>query len=171
MSRFWEIVFCVPLLFRRQFCLSNLKHAPSCELPLTARKTVFSHLNISFSGSVFQWYRIFSSLTKTDLHSLVTLYYAQNRIPFSLKLNYQAVKSFSNETKIWWRRVFWMITMIADSSLWLQRPKIVSAKWRHLVICYLWIWLTGVIINSQFLPGSDVPYRTLTLMYSILNNQ
>ena len=31
--------------FRRHVCLSNLKHAPSRELPLTARKTVFSHLN------------------------------------------------------------------------------------------------------------------------------
>ena len=30
--------------FRRHVCLSNLKHAPSRELPLTARKTVFSHL-------------------------------------------------------------------------------------------------------------------------------
>ena len=44
MSRFWEIVFCVPLLIRRHVCLSNLKHVASCELPLTARKTVFSHL-------------------------------------------------------------------------------------------------------------------------------
>ena len=36
MSRFWEIVFCVPLLFRRRVCLSNLKHAPSqnCVQPL-----------------------------------------------------------------------------------------------------------------------------------------
>ena len=32
--------------FRRHVCLSNLKHAPSRELPLTARKTVFSHLNL-----------------------------------------------------------------------------------------------------------------------------
>ena len=30
--------------FRRHVCLSNLKHTPSRELPLTARKTVFSHL-------------------------------------------------------------------------------------------------------------------------------
>ena len=30
--------------FRHHVCLSNLKHAPSRELPLTARKTVFSHL-------------------------------------------------------------------------------------------------------------------------------
>ena len=45
MSRLWEIVFCVPLLFRCHICLSNLKHAPSRKLPLTARKTVFSHLN------------------------------------------------------------------------------------------------------------------------------
>ena len=30
--------------FRRHVCLSNLKHAPSRELPLTARKTVFSHV-------------------------------------------------------------------------------------------------------------------------------
>ena len=44
MSRFWEIVFCVPLLFRRHVCLSKLKHLPSRELPLTARNTVFSHL-------------------------------------------------------------------------------------------------------------------------------
>ena len=48
MSRFWEIVFCAPFLeplfFRRHVCLSNLKHAPSRELPLNARKTVFSHL-------------------------------------------------------------------------------------------------------------------------------
>ena len=44
MSRFWEIVFCVPMIFRRHVCLSNLKHAPSRKLPLTAHKTVFSHL-------------------------------------------------------------------------------------------------------------------------------
>ena len=44
MRRFWEIVFPVPLLFRRHVCLSNLKHAPSRELLLTAHKTVFSHL-------------------------------------------------------------------------------------------------------------------------------
>ena len=30
--------------FRRHVCLSNLKHVPSRELLLTARKTVFSHL-------------------------------------------------------------------------------------------------------------------------------
>ena len=90
--------------------------------------------------------------------------YAQNRIPFSFKLNYQVVKSFSNETKIWRGRVFWIITktLFADSSLWLQRLKIVSANWHHLVISYLCIWPTGVVINSQFLPGSDLPYRSYT---------
>ena len=31
--------------FRCHVCLSNLKQAPSRKLPLTARKTVFSHLN------------------------------------------------------------------------------------------------------------------------------
>ena len=46
MSRFWEIVFCVPLLFRCLVCLSNLKQVPSGKLPLTSRKTVFSHLKI-----------------------------------------------------------------------------------------------------------------------------
>ena len=40
MSRFWEIVFCEPLLFRRHVCLSNLKHELSRELLLTAHKTV-----------------------------------------------------------------------------------------------------------------------------------
>ena len=44
MSRFCEIVVCAPLLFRRHVCLSNLKHSPSRELPLTALKAVFSHL-------------------------------------------------------------------------------------------------------------------------------
>ena len=47
MSRFWEIVFCVPLLFHRHVCLSNLKHAPSRKLLLTAQKTVFNHLKMS----------------------------------------------------------------------------------------------------------------------------
>ena len=46
MSRFGEIVFCEPLLFRRHVCLSNLKHALSRELLLTARETVFSHLKL-----------------------------------------------------------------------------------------------------------------------------
>ena len=32
--------------FRRQVCLSNSKHAPSRELPLTVHKTVFSQLNL-----------------------------------------------------------------------------------------------------------------------------
>ena len=50
MSRFWEIVFCVPLLFRRHVCLSKLKHLRSRESPLTARKTVFSHLNTVYFG-------------------------------------------------------------------------------------------------------------------------
>ena len=49
MSRFWEIVFCVSWLFLRHVCLCNLKHAPSRKLPLTARKTVFSHLNTDTS--------------------------------------------------------------------------------------------------------------------------
>ena len=44
MSRFWEIVFFLPLLFRRHVCWSELKRSPSRELPLTARNTVFSHL-------------------------------------------------------------------------------------------------------------------------------
>ena len=53
MSRFWEIAFCLPLLFRRHVCLSKLKHSPSRELPLTARKTVFSHLKRSQNARVF----------------------------------------------------------------------------------------------------------------------
>ena len=32
--------------FRRHVCLSNLKHAPSRESPLTTRKTVLSHLKL-----------------------------------------------------------------------------------------------------------------------------
>ena len=34
------------MLFHRHVCLSNLKHAPSRKLPLTAHTTVFSHLNM-----------------------------------------------------------------------------------------------------------------------------
>jgi len=51
MSRFWEIVFCLPLLFRRHVCLYKLKQSPSCELPLTARKTVLSHLKEMYESS------------------------------------------------------------------------------------------------------------------------
>ena len=41
----------------------------------------------------------FAIKIKFFLSSGVTLFYAQNRIPFSLKLNYHVVKSFSSETK------------------------------------------------------------------------
>ena len=34
--------------FRCHVCSSNLKRGPSRELPLTARKTVFSHLNLKY---------------------------------------------------------------------------------------------------------------------------
>ena len=51
MSRFWEIVFCVPVLFRHHVCLSNLRHEPSRELSLTACKTVFNHLK----GGIHLW--------------------------------------------------------------------------------------------------------------------
>ena len=50
-SRFCDVVFCVPLPFRCRVCLSNLKHAPSRELLLTACKTVFSHLNPSIEAT------------------------------------------------------------------------------------------------------------------------
>ena len=53
MSRFWEIVFCVPLLLRRHVYFSNLKQAPSRKLPLTALKTVFSHLKAHWALQVF----------------------------------------------------------------------------------------------------------------------
>ena len=52
MSSFWEIVFCVSLLFCCHVCLSDLKHAPSRELPLTAHKTVFSYLKCILSFDV-----------------------------------------------------------------------------------------------------------------------
>ena len=46
MSRFEKLFSVYHCFFRHHVCLSNLKHAPSRELPLTARKTVFSHLNV-----------------------------------------------------------------------------------------------------------------------------
>ena len=68
MSRFWEIVFCLPLLFRRHVCLSKLKHSPSRELPLTARKTVFSHLNLKYLQvkitNLLWYFKIVSNFTR-----------------------------------------------------------------------------------------------------------
>ena len=52
MSRFSEIVL-YHCFFRRHVCLSNLKHAPSRELRLTARKTVISPINAPFLTSLF----------------------------------------------------------------------------------------------------------------------
>ena len=52
-TKFLMNQFCVPLLFRRHVCLSNLKHAPSQVLPLTARQTVFSHLKSQ--GIMVSW--------------------------------------------------------------------------------------------------------------------
>ena len=66
MSKIWEIAFCVPSLFRRHVCLPNLKDSPSRELPLTARKTVFSHLNMSIRS------------IKGEGGLVITLFYFQN---------------------------------------------------------------------------------------------
>ena len=74
MSRFCEIVFCAPLLYRRHVCSSNLKHSPSRELPLTARKTVFSHLKYTkfkplqkpTTISVSTWSIIISQITTIE---------------------------------------------------------------------------------------------------------
>ena len=50
MSTFWEIVFLYTIaFFRRHVCLSKTR-AVSREFPLTARKTVFSHLKELNSG-------------------------------------------------------------------------------------------------------------------------
>ena len=49
MSRFWEIIFCVILLFSPPCLLSNLKHS----LPLTAFKTVLSHLKRGVYAHVY----------------------------------------------------------------------------------------------------------------------
>ena len=49
MSRFWEIIFCVLLLFSPPCLLSNLKHS----LPVTACKTVLSHLKRGVYAHVY----------------------------------------------------------------------------------------------------------------------
>ena len=56
---------------RRHVCLSNLKHAPSRELPLTARKTVFSHLN-------------YVGMSKDMEKRLPQLYYIKMKISYDL---------------------------------------------------------------------------------------
>ena len=72
MSRFWEIA-CVPMLFGRHVCLSNLKHAPSSKLPLTADKTVFSHLNTGFTVRLHQSHQFSDYLSGATLaHSHLT---------------------------------------------------------------------------------------------------
>ena len=60
MSRFWEIVFCEPLHFSPPCLLSNLKHAPSREYPLTARKTVCERVPdaiVFFNPIILPWCR------------------------------------------------------------------------------------------------------------------
>ena len=42
----YHIISIVTSEIRKYVCLSNLKHMPSRELLLTARKTVFSRLNV-----------------------------------------------------------------------------------------------------------------------------
>ena len=92
MSRFWEIVFCVPLLFRRHVYLSNLKHAPSCELPLTAQKTMFSHLNCP--SKMRHWYRA-SSLTKPYIKTWKGLNITPTSTSFGLFNHYIKTHEFS----------------------------------------------------------------------------
>ena len=60
MSTFWEIVFCEPLHFSPPCLLSNLKHAPSREYPLTARKTVSERVPdaiVFFNPIILPWCR------------------------------------------------------------------------------------------------------------------
>ena len=67
MSRFWEIVFFVPLVLRRHVCLSKFKHSASRELPLTAHKTVFSHLKRKILQVNIEYSR-----TSTNVHLSTT---------------------------------------------------------------------------------------------------
>ena len=104
MSRFCEIVFCAPLLFRRHVCLSNLKHSSSRELPLTARKTVFSHLKstikhqrspVFITGTKCLCHKSVSSILKSFLdffEEMVTLAIPQAK---SLKKNNSLITFFS----------------------------------------------------------------------------
>ena len=71
MSRFWDIVFGIPLLFRRHVCLSNLKHAPSRELPLTNCK-LCSATNLGEGGVNKVYYDSVMVKVKTIIDRLVT---------------------------------------------------------------------------------------------------
>ena len=105
-TKFWWVHFeksssVYHCFFRSHVCLSNLKHAPSRELPLTARKTVFSHLNT-----------VKPCFTDTCLKR-TRHYYGQ----FSLSLGKESLRISLNSTRLirtarqkgnlWWRHRLW----------------------------------------------------------------
>ena len=113
MSRFWEIVFCVSLLFRRHVCLSNLKHAPSRELPLTARKNVFSHLkeaNDSNCAGIYCWFHTTSLKFKLQNYRsywdfTFMTYYSSRKLIF-IQL-FAFVPKLGNRCFCWFRLQCW----------------------------------------------------------------
>ena len=128
MSRFWEILFCVPLLFRRHVCVSFLKRTPSHELPLTAHKTVLNHfkrhslrwlgplgwglwgggLSVVITISMvdfltlhlpLQWKNMFS-------FSLINLYFLCFKLSI-VHVHYQTQKLELKQKVVFWNTKFW----------------------------------------------------------------
>ena len=101
MNRFWEIVFCVPLLFCRHVCLSNLKQVPSRKLPLNARKTVFSHLKCIACARASSGGGKRESQTVQVFFSSVPSFFLLPRLPspsapFTHKIQQQSSGSWTN---------------------------------------------------------------------------
>jgi len=141
MSRFWEIIFCVLLLFSPPCLLSDLKHA----LPLTARKTVFSHLKrgvyahvytsfLSFCGffvsclltfpsyfiNAILFYFILLKFNKSNLTNIFLIFFlfllvrqaSSSTSPFSHSLSYE-LHELKKKTKVADRRAYIQLCNLA----------------------------------------------------------
>ena len=121
--------------FRRHVCLSNLKHAP----PLTARKTVFSHLNKVLEKLRPQLYRPLPNSKNTQFQNeakctafLVKMSFICMRMKnhFHAKgwaLNLVLIKA-PGETRKWLIRLRWKFVLIRVTMTW---EFVIAKKWRH----------------------------------------
>ena len=75
MSRFWEIVFCITLIFSPPCFFVYLKRAPSRELPLTTYSTVFRHLkSLHFVYLSIEIFHVLKTLAKLRILTYIIPY-------------------------------------------------------------------------------------------------
>ena len=141
MSTFWEIVFCVALLFRRHVCLSNLKQALSRKLPLTARKTVFSHLKVLFFLTHLRSWYPFLAIYKWfwgGLRFLLTHKNASETVPRIRKM--ACISNYSTEKT---KRLFYPADLVTrtesgGSALYPGDSWIIRKNWHVCLKCRTW---------------------------------